>query len=279
MCSLRSRLAFVIAFVAISSHARADDAAARHVPLPEPIFTETVTDIDSREAGEIEFEGNGSIFRARRGGVYEIDASVEAEWIALSRLGLRLEPSLASTHDPSRGSSTDFAVSGGAALKLVEDFERDFYLHFETLARLSTRDESFVQPGEPALPLAFDLRAGIRRGPLTLRGGGGVDLAGHAEHLPLRGSIAALLPFESSTRFGFWGAELDVDGARTAPAVVALNVESNALPVGIPLRLGVALPWAIGERDDRPSLGIFVRVFFESARERALRPERERREE
>lgn len=265
--SLPSR-SFLLLVLAVSSSASAQDVPPRHVTLPEPIFGETVTDIDSREAGEIEFEGNGSIFRARRGGAYEIDASAEAEWIALSRLGLRLEPSIAQARDASLASSTDFALSGGAALKLVQDFERDFYLHFETLARVSSRDQDYVQPGEPALPLAFDLRAGIRRGPLTLRGGGGVDMIGHAEHVPLRASIAALAPFARTTRFGFWGLELDVDGARRAPAVVALNLESSLLPVGLPFRIGLALPWSIAEREDRPSVGIFVRLFFESARER-----------
>jgi hypothetical protein len=41
----------------------------------------------------------------------------------------------------------------------------------------------------------------------------------------------------------------------------------NLVPGGIPFRLGLAIPWALGERDDRPSLGIFLRVFHESGRE------------
>ena len=130
-----------------------------------------------------------------------------------------------------------------------------------------TRAEPIVQPGDPAQPLAFDLRAGWRRDLLTLRWSAGVGAFGDAQHLPLRGSLAVLLPFEGSGRFGFWGIELDADGARGAPFVVALDVVPNLEPTGLPLRIGLALPWTIGERDDRPSLGLFLRVFYESARE------------
>lgn len=244
------------------------DEARRHVPLPEPIFTETVTDIDGDEAGEIEFEANGAVFRSRRGGAYGLDASLEGEWIVHRRLGLRFEPTFSSDRvaGMSAGSAV-FGASAGAALKVLQDFEHQFFLHAEVLARLPWDEAAIVQPGDPALPFAVDLRAGLRRGPVTLRWGVGVGAFGDAVHVPLRGSVAVLTPFESSGRFGFWGVELDADGARSAPVVAAVNIVPNLVPSGIPFRVGLALPWAIGEQDDRPSFGIFVRVFYESDRE------------
>jgi hypothetical protein len=76
-----------------------------------------------------------------------------------------------------------------------------------------------------------------------------------------------LVPIDPSGRFGFCGLEVDVDGARPAPAVIALNVVPNFVPAGIPVRVGLALPWVPGEQDTRPSFGIYLRVFYESARE------------
>jgi hypothetical protein len=49
--------------------------------------------------------------------------------------------------------------------------------------------------------------------------------------------------------------------------VAAANIVPNLVPAGIPFGVGLALPWAIGERDTRPSLGLFVRIFYESSRE------------
>jgi hypothetical protein len=239
--------------------------------MPEPIFSETVTDLDGADAGELEVEGNGSMFRSRVGGGYAFDTSLQVEWLATRHLGLRLEPTFAASRDSGTlTKSVDVGVSGGISWKLLQAFKEDFHLQAEVLGRLPWDESPIVEPGDPALPLAVDLRAGARTGPLTLRWGLGYGIAGggaEAAHFPIRVSAAVLTPFESSGRFGFFGVELDVDGARTAPPVAALNFVPNLEPAGIPFSLGFALPWAIGERDDRPSLGIFVRLFYESARE------------
>jgi hypothetical protein len=204
--------------------------------------------------------------RARRGGAYTLDASVEIEWLVTRGLGIRLEPSLG--RDVGGVSSIGAGASGGISLKVLQDFERQLYVDVELLGRVPATEETpVVQVGDPAQPLAGDVHAGLRLGPITLRGSVGVGAGGASAGLPLRGGAALLLPIDPSGRFGFCGLEVDVDGARPAPAVIALNVVPNFVPAGIPVRVGVALPWIPGEQDTRPSFGIYLRVFYESARE------------
>jgi hypothetical protein len=238
-------------------------------PIPEPLLTETVTDIDGAEAGEVEIEVNGSSIRALRGGAYSVDGSLEIEWLVLRRLGVRIEPTLSRDADGAPA-TTSGGVSGGVSWKLFQDFERRLHLDVEALGRAPWDASPIVQPGDPALPLALDLRGAWQPGAVSLRWSAGAGAFGSPEHVPLRGSVAVLAPFEGSGRFGFWGVELDADGARHAPAVVALEFVPNLEPAGIPLRLGLALPWNVGERDDRPSVGVFLRIFYESEREIAF---------
>jgi hypothetical protein len=209
----------------------------------------------------VEFEANGSNFASLRGGHRSLDTSLEIEWLATRRLGLRLEPTLSRDGDLSAG------VSGGVSWKLFQDFTHDFHLQLELLGRVPWSDTEIVQPGDPDQPVAIDLKAAWRTGPLTLRPGIGWGAFGDAAHLPARASLGVLAPFEGTGRFGFWGFELDADGGRESPLVAAFEIVPNLEPAGIPFRLGFALPVAVGEQSDRPSVGFFVRVFYESARE------------
>jgi hypothetical protein len=74
-------------------------------------------------------------------------------------------------------------------------------------------------------------------------------------------------PFGSSDRYGFLGIEADADGGRQHPIVVALNLVPSLAPLGLPFAIGLGVPWAIGVRSTEPTLGVLVRLFFESARE------------
>lgn len=154
--------------------------------------------------------------------------------------------------------------------KLYQDFAHDFHVQLELLGRVPWDDVEIIEPGDPDQPLALDLRAAWRAGPLTFRPAVGWGAFGDATHSPARASVAVLAPFEGSGRFGFWGFELDADWARESPLVAAVEVVPNLEPAGIPLRLGFAVPVAVGEPEVRPSVGIFVRIFYESAREIAF---------
>jgi hypothetical protein len=269
---MRAGQRVVLAIVLLSANGRADDGVdGKGPPMPEPIFTETVTDIDGYEPGEVEIEVNGTNLRATEGGAYVLAGGFEAEWLLTRHLGVRGECSLTRTVE-TPGARRQTLLGGGAALswKLLHDFEHDFHLQAEAGARLPWDTEATVAPGDSAVPLAFDLRSGIRRGLLTVRGDAGIVLGGEVAHLPLRGALAVLTGFgtsESDARFGFWGFELDVDGARRTPAVAALDVVPHLGPVGLPFRFGFAVPWAIGVSGHQPSIGLFLRVFIETDRE------------
>jgi len=254
--------------VAISTGSTfAQDDATHRQPIPEPLLAETITDIDGREAGELELELNGLNWRALRGGAQKWQASLEGEFLVTARLGLRLE----ALYQRGRPVDTDgvrpIGASAGASWKLLHDFRRDLHLQAEVAFRYPSDTAIAVEPGESPLPLVADLRAAWRRGRWTLRGSVGVGAGTAAAHAPFRGTVGVFAPLGPSERYGFWGIEMDGDAARRTPAVLALNLVPNLEPLRLPFRIGLALPWAIGARETEPSVGIFVRIFVESGRE------------
>ena len=86
----RTAAALVVAVVVMTSEAHADETIPHRPPLAEPIFTESVTDIDGYEPGEVEFDINGSESIARRKGSRLLQSSFEIEWKVWSRLGVLL---------------------------------------------------------------------------------------------------------------------------------------------------------------------------------------------
>ena len=227
------------------------------VPLPEPIFAETVSDIDAVE-NDVEVELSALSLRALRGDASFVSAELEAEWLVASTLGFRLEARLASPGVLVGG-------AGGVSWKLLRDFRRDVYAQIEAVAHTLDRND-VIEPGESPSPFAVDLRMAKRWGLLTFRGSAGVAFGG--DRLGARGSVALLTGFGATTRFGFWGLELDADTSRpSSPFVAALDIEPNLAALGLPFRVGLAIPWNIGAYATQPSLGLFVRLFFESPRE------------
>jgi hypothetical protein len=255
----------VLIFTAIGSTRADETEQPKRPPLPEPIFTETVTDLDGDEAGEVEVEVNGSNVRARRGPASELSSTVELEWLVTRRLGLRLEPSYSRARDDLGIVRRGFGLSGGASWKLHQDFDHDFHSQLEMGGRWPWDDHKTAQAGESALPFYADVRSGIRVAWLTIRGGLGLDAGERAPGL--RGSLALLRGFVDTSRFGFFGVELDADGARRAPFVLAPNVVADCTPLSLPFRLALAIPIVLGERATEPSAGLYVRLFFVTGRE------------
>jgi hypothetical protein len=242
--------------------------AAERAPVPEPLLTETVTDIDGADRGEYELELNGSELRSIRGGAYVLQSSVEAEWLATRHLGIRVEPTFTrSLEAPGSGSSQRFGAAGALSWKVLQDIERDAYAQVELAGRAPRDVTLLTDPGESSLPFTLDLRGAVRSGRWTLRGSFGAAAGGTSAHAPFRGSFAVLTGFTSTERYGFWGVEADVDGTRQNPTVLALNLMPHLGPIGLPVRFGIAIPWVVGVNGDRPSTGVFFRILIESARE------------
>jgi hypothetical protein len=244
--------------------ARADPA---RLPVPEPIFGESVTDIDGLERGELEVSSDAGELRARRGGAALQLAGVEAEWLATRRLGLRVEPSLVRADDGPGASHTDAGVGTSLAWKLVHDPVDDFYMQLEASAEWPRRAEGYSPPDEAGLPFALDLRGAWRSGPWTIRGALGGAAGGPSPHVPLRGSLALLRGFDRSARAGFFGIEALADGTWISPVFVAPDVVADLAPLGLPARVGLALPWSPSAGDTQPSFGVYLRLIVEPLRD------------
>ena len=273
---MRSQLAVTLAVVASAAlfvaSARADEGEPeiKRPPLPEPLLTETVTDLDGTEAGELEIAVNASQLVSRRGGFRNLQTSVEAEWLALRRLGFRFEPAYSRSIAPGAGSQGAFSFGAQASYKLYQDFAHDFHLQVEGGGRVLGPSLLALQPGDPAARFYIDLRSGIRVGRWTARYGVGASAGDVIEHAPVRASLAIMTGFASSERYGFWGVEADADWARKQPIIVAPNVVADPTSLGVPFRIGVAVPLLVGAPAATPSAGIFLRVIFVTDREVSL---------
>jgi hypothetical protein len=212
--------------------------------MPEPLIGESVTDLDSTEAGELEVDATGVI--RRPGGLWSTE--LEIEWRALSRLGFSLEG--ATSREETGTTATELRPS--LSFVLLHDPARDLHLMIDATARLFEDDAATPGLGEPALPVAFSLRGGMRRGWFTLRGALGASAGGHSAHaVPLRTEAAALL----EVPFGFWGIEGVADFARSSPWMLAPEV---VLGTGA-VQIGAALPWEPGTG----RFGALVRLILE----------------
>ncbi len=238
-------------------------------PLPEALLTESATDIDAEDAGELEFEANVARASARGGGARATLTSLEMEWRIFKQLGVRVEPSYSRIVDDGATPARDaFGVSGALGVGLVHDFARGLHLQGELLGRTPESGNARVfEPGEAELPFAADLLGALRRGRWTIRATVGAEAGGAFAHAPLHTDLALLAEIVPEERFGFVGLEVRADWAREAPVVLAPEVVTDAAPLGLPFRLGVALPVNLGVESRRSSYGLFVRFLWVMAKD------------
>ncbi len=236
-------------------------------PLPESILTESATDVDAEEAGEVEIEANLATVSARRGGSRALLSSLEVEWRVLRILGVRLEPSYErSRTEGSARPHDDFGFSGSLALGLLHDYAGDAHLQLEVLGRVPAETRGFA-PDETVLPAAVDLVSAVRRGRFTLRTTVGAEAFGSFAHAPVHADLALLTGIRRDARFGFVGLEARTDLARANPFVLAPEIIADASSLGIPLRLGLAVPVNVGADATSQSYGLFVRLILLTDRE------------
>lgn len=262
-----------LALLSLSTESLAEaEQPHRNEPLPESLLTESATDIDADEAGELEWEANLARLGARKGGAFSTLTSVELEWRVLGQLGLRLEPTYARIAPTGAAPERDsFGVSGAVALGVWHDYGRDQHMQVELLGR--TADHSAgprFDPGEQELPVSLDLLGAQRIGRWTFRTTAGVEAGGHFAHLPLHTDLAVLTGIANQARFGYVALEVRADWASVAPLVIAPEVISDLVPLGLPFRLGMALPVNVGASAVEPSYGLFFRLVLLTERERNL---------
>ena len=247
-----------------SASARDDRVgSAGHSKMPEPLLTESITDLDGLDANEVELDGNA--FGGRSAAAATVwQSSLEAEWRALERLGLALEVGLSgATGSPS---SAVVSLQPAVSFVLVHDQPLDFHLMAEVTGRVGESREANepIDLGEAAMPVSAGFRAGLRRSRLTIRGYLGSGMGEHSGHaLPLRAQAAVLVEFGKDGRIGFAGIESDADWARRAPLTLSPDVVIRGAFLHLPVNIGVAIPWGVGARAGEPSFGILLRVTWE----------------
>jgi len=238
-------------------------------PLPEAMLTESATDVDAREAGELEWEANASVFGAHRGGARVTATSLELEWRALREVGFRVEPLFESATDGSE-SENNLGFAGAVAFGLFHDFARDAHVQLEILGHTVDRATHDFEPSDAELPAAADLVTAIRRRRFTLRGTVGAEAFGTSAHAPLHTDLALLTGLREDERYGFAALEVRADFARAAPFVVAPEIVADASALGLPLRLGTSLPFNVGARATAASFGVLIRLTLLTEREARL---------
>jgi hypothetical protein len=252
---------------ALGSPVRAEvrTAVARPVraKMPEPLLTESITDLDGAQAGEVEIDVNGSAFR-RTTGVRRWQGSVEVEWRALERLGLSVDLGVGRVLDAATGPV--MSVHPAASWVVMHSQPLDFHLMAEVSGRISQDGADDAQdPGDGAMPLSGGFRFGIRQGWLTVRAFLGTGAGSHSAHaVPLRAQAAVLAEFGREGRLGFAGFEMDADWARRTPLTVAPNLVLRGAHLHVPFDLGIAVPWTPHSRYGDASLGVLMRLILET---------------
>ncbi len=230
--------------------------------MPEPLLTESITDLDGTHAGEVEIDLNGAASR-RTSAPRQWQSSVEIEWRALERLGLALDLGVGGVLDAASSPVVSFRPA--ASWVLLHSQPLDFHLMAEASGRIlqdATNDPQ--EPGEGTSLVSGGLRAGIRRGWLTVRTFLGAGAGGRsARSVPLRAQAAVLAEFGRDGRLGFAGFEMDADWSRPEPVTVAPNFVLHGAPVHVPFDLGIAAPWTPRSRYGNASIGLLVRVIVE----------------
>lgn len=250
---------FLIAVIAAETITAEEPTERRRPALPEQILTESVTDLDAIEPGETEFALNGQTLKAINGNARAWQTGIEAEWRATSHLGLRLEPSYASLIE--EGRSNEFGIQAAAAWGLVHDFAHDFHAQLETAVRFAGENKPYEsQPGDTSLPVSLGLRLGKRFGSLTLRPSLGTEFGGTPAHLPVWFGMGMLYGLGRDGRLGFFGVEVDADAGRQTPFIIAPNLMADTASIGLPFRVGIAIPWVVGAPATEPLIGLYLRV-------------------
>jgi hypothetical protein len=214
--------------------------------MPEPILVESITDLDSREAGELELELATSTLA--KSGAWA--ARLEAEWRFTGHLGLMLEAGLTTLQHP------DANVRAGASFAAFHDDALGLHAQFLAFATLhgNLEEDPLLDPAEPGTAFALGAHAGWHRNFWTVRAELTAGFGGHVSHLPVRANFALL----AGNHLGFIGVESLLDFARFDPWTVAAEAELREQFGDIAVRFAIAVPYR--PRTDRREVAVMLRV-------------------
>ena len=114
------------------------------------------------------------------------------------------------------------------------------------------------------MPYVAGLRAGRRWGPWTIRPGIGAEVGATPAHLPIWFGTAILYALGPGGEYGFVALELDADGGRQTPFIVAPDFLVDTKAIGLPFRVGFAVPYVVGAPRTEPSIGVYIRVLVQT---------------
>jgi len=214
--------------------------------MPEPILVESVTDLDTHEAGELELEAQTATLT--KDGSWS--ARLEAEWRITGHLGLLLEAGL------NRFENAEASVRAGASFSAYHDDVHGLHAQVLFLGVLHHGNEENVllDPAEPGTDFALGMHGGWHQRWWTVRAEVTAGVGGHVSHLPIRANLALL----AGTPLLFVGVESLLDLARFDPWTVAAEAELREEVGEFSIRLALAVPWR--PRTDKKEVAVMLRL-------------------
>jgi hypothetical protein len=208
-------------------------AGPREANMAEPILGETVTDIDGRDAGEIEIDMHGIVPHVR-GTTWAVgEVGVEAR--VTRRLGVELEGAIAGWSGV--GGRGDVLARG--SFMLYHGTRHDLHVQLEARAGVDYTLGTPTFPSSEGAAFAIGARVGYRTGWLVLRGGAGAAISDEG-HAPIWADLAAFVQLGHAGSFA--GIETTTDWTSATPAIVCPEVELSLgdvkLALGAPIFLG-----------------------------------------
>jgi hypothetical protein len=217
--------------------------------LPEPILVESVTDVDSREAGELELELLTSVVGLHPGSPYAM--RLEAEWRVTERLGFKLEAGF------DRTEAVAPSVSAGTSFVLFHLMPLNLHGQAVVYGRwpLDRDDVALLDPAEPVTLVAAGAHLAWQWRLLSARAEVTSGVGGPIAYAPIRANAALL--FGTGSLFG--GFEAMTDFARREPLLLAFEAELRQLIDENRFGVAVAIPF---EPKIRGTVGLILRVQF-----------------
>lgn len=214
--------------------------------MPEPILVESITDLDTQQAGELELEVGTSTLTKHGSWATRL----EAEWRVTGRLGLMLEAGVSTLDRPTPN------IRAGASFAAFHYDELGLHGQFLAFATLNGNeaDDPLLDPAEPGTDFALGAHAGWHRNWWTVRAELTAGFGGHVSHLPLRANVALL----AGNHLVFFGVESLLDFARFDPWTIAAEAELREELGGLSVRLALAVPYR--PRTDRREVALMLRV-------------------